>query len=186
MIYNVVARQERGLEDLDYYQTLRITPTATKTEIETAYQKLVKESEYDSSIDRIMVDTAYRILSNPKQRVQYDTITRKREESTAAYTATMKRKKGIAGWNERKLLVLLIIVFVFACGYYGIRFGHLLKSYEVGDTIYMTETHQKLGTIVKIESHNFGKFSTTGYLIQSPTGSDWYPGYELKLHCYKQ
>jgi len=170
---------------MDYYQLLKISSTATKKDIEAAYQRLVKESNYDSSIDRVMVDTAYRILSNPKQKAAYDSIKEKREHGAAAYAATVKRRKTPVEWNQNKLLILAGILFVIAIVYYGFRFGHAFKSFSVGDTVYMSETHEKVGTIVRIEVHNFGKLEETGYLIQGPDGNKWFAAGEVKQRCYK-
>ena len=171
---------------MDYYQLLKISSTATKKDIEVAYQRLIKESDYDSTIDRVMVDTAYRILSNPKQKAAYDSIKEKREHGAAAYAATVKRRKTAVEWNQNKLLILATILLVVAVVYYGFRFGHVFKDFSVGDTIYMSETHEKVGTIVRVEDHNFGKFHATGYLIQGPDGAKWFIAGEVKQRCYRQ
>jgi curved DNA-binding protein CbpA len=171
---------------MDYYQLLKISSTASKKEIESAYQRLIKESEYDSTIDRIMVNTAYRILSNPKQKAAYDSIKEKRELGAAAYAATIKRRKPSIIWDQKKLLALTTILLVVCAVYYGFRFGHVLKSFSVGDAVFMSETHEKVGTILKIEEHNFGKHREEGYLIQAPDGTRWISAGEVKQRCYRQ
>lgn len=171
---------------MDYYQLLRITPSASKKDIDEAYHRLVKESNYDSSIDRIMVDTAYRILSNPKQKAAYDSIKDKREKGIAAYAATMSRRKE-EKWTAQKLVKLAAVLLVIAVIYYAFRFGHSFKSFDVGDTVYLSETHQKMGTIVQIEAeHNFGNMKEPAYLIRGPQGTNWFPEVEVKQRCYKQ
>jgi curved DNA-binding protein CbpA len=170
---------------MDYYQLLRVSSSASKKEIEDAYQRLIKEANYDSSIDTVLVGTAYRILSDPRQRSAYDSIKLKRERGSAAYAATMKRRKVPVEWNRNKLIGLVLLLFLIAAVYYGFRFGHVFKNFEVGDTLYLSDTNEKLGTIVKIEHHNFGNIQEPAYLIQGADGMTWYPEAEVKIRCYK-
>ena|SRR5579872_6470972 len=60
----------------DHYETLGLTSTATRQEIEGAHQKLVKELRASKSIDAseelAEVDAAYSVLHDPQQRASYD------------------------------------------------------------------------------------------------------------------
>ena len=63
-----------------YYEILRIPEDATDKDIKTAYRKLVMQYHPDKNLDNIEeaknkfieVDTAYKVLSNPNLRKQYD------------------------------------------------------------------------------------------------------------------
>lgn len=59
----------------DYYQTLGVAKTATPDEIKKAYRKLASQHHPDKGGDTAMfqqVEEAYRILSDPSKRQQYD------------------------------------------------------------------------------------------------------------------
>lgn len=59
-----------------YYQTLKVSPRATATEIKQAYRQLAKQHHPDvsaSSSDRfIEINAAYKILSDPRRKQDYD------------------------------------------------------------------------------------------------------------------
>jgi curved DNA-binding protein len=59
----------------DHYQTLGVARTATPDEIKKAYRKLASQHHPDKGGDTAMfqkIEEAYRILSDPNQRQQYD------------------------------------------------------------------------------------------------------------------
>jgi curved DNA-binding protein len=60
---------------MDHYQTLGVAKTATQDEIKKAYRKLASQHHPDKGGDTAMfqkVEEAYRILSDPNSRQQYD------------------------------------------------------------------------------------------------------------------
>ena len=60
---------------MDHYQTLGVAKTATPDEIKKAYRKLASQHHPDKGGDTAMfqkIEEAYRILSDPNQRQQYD------------------------------------------------------------------------------------------------------------------
>lgn len=61
---------------MDHYQTLGVAKTATPDEIKKAYRKLASQHHPDKGGDTSTfqkIEEAYRILSDPNQRQQYDT-----------------------------------------------------------------------------------------------------------------
>ncbi|MEM9450833.1 MAG: DnaJ domain-containing protein [Cyanobacteria bacterium P01_E01_bin.6] len=67
------------MADLNHYDVLRISPTATQAEIKRAYRQLAKQFHPDSnrnmaSHEQIAtINAAYEVLGDPKQRKYYDT-----------------------------------------------------------------------------------------------------------------
>jgi curved DNA-binding protein len=60
---------------MDHYQTLGVAKNATPDEIKKAYRKLASQHHPDKGGDTVMfqkIEEAYRILSDPEQRQQYD------------------------------------------------------------------------------------------------------------------
>ena len=60
---------------MDHYQTLGVAKTATPDDIKKAYRKLASKHHPDKGGDTAMfqkIEEAYRILSDPQQRQQYD------------------------------------------------------------------------------------------------------------------
>ncbi len=60
---------------MDHYHTLGVARTATPDEIKKAYRKLASQHHPDKGGDTAMfqkIEEAYRILSDPQQRQQYD------------------------------------------------------------------------------------------------------------------
>lgn len=60
---------------MDHYQTLGVAKSATPDEIKKAYRKLASQHHPDKGGDTAMfqkVEEAYRILSDPKKRQEYD------------------------------------------------------------------------------------------------------------------
>lgn len=60
---------------MDHYQTLGVSKNATPDEIKKAYRKLASQHHPDKGGETAMfqkIEEAYRVLSDPKQRQQYD------------------------------------------------------------------------------------------------------------------
>ena len=60
---------------MSHYDTLGIAKTATPEEIKRAYRKLASQHHPDKGGDTAkfqQVEEAYRVLSDPQQRAQYD------------------------------------------------------------------------------------------------------------------
>jgi curved DNA-binding protein CbpA len=174
---------------MDYYQLLRVSSQASTKEIEEAYQRLIKESRYDATIDLRDVHNAYRILSDPKHKAAYDNLVRAKEDRNTAYTATVKRKRKIPRqWkvNRKQLLLALLVLLIITAGYYAFRFGYVLKNFTEGDVLYINDTNQRVGVVLRHEiEHNFGAFHESAYLIHTDHGDVWYPATQLKMRCHK-
>ena len=174
---------------MDYYQLLRVTSQASTKEIEEAYQRLMKESRYDSTIDLRDVHTAYRILSDPKQKAAYDNLQRAKENRNTAYAATIKRRKrATRHWkfNRKQLLISLVVLLIITAAYYTFRFGYVLNEFTVGDVLYINDTNKRVGTLLQYEvEHNFGAFRESAYLIHTDHGDIWYPATQIKMRCHK-
>ena len=64
---------------MDHYQTLGVAKTATPDEIKKAYRKLASQHHPDKGGDTAMfqkVEEAYRVLSDPQKRQEYDNPTK--------------------------------------------------------------------------------------------------------------
>lgn len=64
------SEQPSGLNQRNYYRILQIQPDAPIATIKASYQALKKSAAGDTAL----LDEAYRILSNPRMRQQYDDI----------------------------------------------------------------------------------------------------------------
>ena len=93
----------RGIDDLDHYELLEVSRTATTAEIERAYRlsqqtygegSLALYSVFesnDATAIRERLDEACRILSDPELRVAYDDVQPAGEESMASTSLTEGR-----------------------------------------------------------------------------------------------
>jgi len=173
---------------MDYYQLLRVSTHASSKDIEDAYQRLIKESRYDSSIDLRTVAAAYRILSDPKQKAAYDTLVKTKGAQEIAYSSTLARKKKVKVERKlttKQLVIMLVVLLVVTAAYYVFRFGYVMNDFTVGDDIYLEENHQRVGTILKYETiHNFGNFRESAYLVHTDHGDIWYSAAQVKMRCY--
>jgi curved DNA-binding protein CbpA len=186
---------------LDYYQVLRLAPNASRKEIEQAYHRLLKESRYDTSIDRLMVENAYRTLSDRNTKSQYDA----RQTLKVKRIQRVQKKKrirslGVIEWIKRRtlsqLLGALVISLIITTSFYTYRYGYLLKTFQAGDVLYDTLTDQKFGKVLRVESnHSFGDKIQDAYQIElSPTlkRADsskrivWLPQNTVQIRCYKK
>jgi len=176
---------------LDYYQILRIGQAASRKEIEQAYNKLMKESRYDTSIDRIEIEKAYRILIDLPSKAKYDA---RKKIKSAIRTRAAKRKshKGFTGWvtslTLQQLLMILSVALVLASGYYYFRFGYLLQDIQAGDVIYDIANGREYGKVVMVEDpHDFNGIPQDGYKVQlrMQDRTVWIPGNVLKARFRK-
>jgi curved DNA-binding protein CbpA len=189
---------------LDYYQVLRVAQNASRKEIEEAHQKLIKESRYDTSIDRRQVENAYRVLSDVTAKHKYDSRqVLKAKRNIRVQKLRLKKLKslgeiGFIAWIQRRtlpqLLTTLAIVLTIAIIFYSIRFGYLLREFQAGDILYDSLSKQQFGKILKVEeNHNFGPKSVDAYQIElkarlnrmnPSTTVVWLPQDTVKQRCY--
>ena len=174
-----------GTVGLDYYHILRISPQASKKEIDQAHDQLIKEARYDTSIDRRLVENAYRILSDPAHKSIYDLSVSQKANGKKA-----KPRKGgvLQKLTIKELVRILAVLVVIATVFYLYRYNYLIKRFSVGDTVYMAETNEKLGKIIRKEnSHDFGTFSADAYMIRKDSGEAlWLPKKNIQIHCYRK
>lgn len=189
---------------MDYYQVLRVAPDASRKDIEEAYHRLLKESRYDTSIDRLQVENAYRILSDLTTKNRYDARqTVKAKRNVRVQKLRMKKLKsigsiGILAWIQRRtlpqLLVALVIVLTIGISFYAVRFGYVLREFQAGDVLYDSLTQQQFGRVMRVEEkHNFGSHQADAYQIELNPGLDrlnksitvvWLPQDSVKRRCY--
>jgi hypothetical protein len=186
---------------VNYYHILRIAQNASRKEIEQAYQKLLKESRYDTSIDRQEIESAYKVLSDLDAKAQHDS------RQTMRLQKTMRQKKKrqfkqfklfdwIQSLTRRQLLVTLGICFSLMVSFYSFRYGHLLKTFQAGDVLYDKATHEHFGKVLKVvPDHSFGSKQLAAYQVElSPATKRavnfepvvWLPQDVVKLRCYKK
>ena len=186
---------------LDYYQVLRVAPDASTKEIEQAYQRLLKEARYDTSIDKRLVENAYKILSNTNAKNQYDANQVLREKKRVTRVPKPPRDSfSLIGWIERRtlpqLLITLVITLAIAIAFYSMRFGYKLKEFHAGDVLYEVSNDQKFGKILRVEqAHPFGSDRMDAYqVVLEPKvkrlGTSetivWLPQESVKARCYKR
>jgi curved DNA-binding protein CbpA len=187
--YNAVKFCHNGGEGVmaTLYEVLRVNSAASQVDIDRAYQRMVTESSYDTSINRKDIELAYRTLRDPTQRTLYDYSL---SEDKKKVEITAKHKK-IAFKREQAFDVLrycVIGLFLIVGVFWWMRYGYHLKSYSVGDNIYYKSTDAPLGKIMQIQSnHSFGSARADGVLIQTKEGTQvWYPLSDLKSACYSR
>jgi DnaJ-class molecular chaperone len=186
---------------LDYYSILRVAPNASRKEIEQAYQRLLKESRYDTSIDRHEIENAYKVLTDLEAKSQYDTRQTMRAQRTVRIEKRKRRELGLINWIKnltlRQLLVALGISLSMMISFYTFRFGHLLTEFQAGDVLYEKSTHQHFGKVLKVElKHDFGSKQIDAYQMEldpaivEQTIADekivWLPQNIVKARCYKK
>jgi curved DNA-binding protein CbpA len=182
---------------MDIYKVLKVPVDAKQIEIDRAYQKLIKEAQYDSSIKVKEVEIAYRILSEPAQRAIYDSkkgITQapvKGFKGVKAALTGKKKGKGKKGYvdykqREKNLQKVAIGLLVIGLLYYFLRFGYELKNFDTGNKIYFKESNVLFGTLVKEEDdHKFSSGVSDAYQIRLPSDEVvWFPASDVKILCY--
>ena len=189
-----------GREELDYYHKLRIAPNASRKEIEQAYQRLLKEARYDTSIDRREIENAYKVLSDLATKSQYDTRQTIRLQKTVRLNKKQSREAGFFNWvknlTRRQLLLALGFSLALMISFYSFRFGHLLKTFQAGDVLYDKTTDQHFGKVLKVElNHPFGTRNADAYQIELDPATKravsfesvvWIPQDIVKARCYKK
>jgi len=182
----------------DYYSVLRIGHNASRKDISQAYERLIKESNYDTTIDKAAVETAYRILSDIASKAQYDA-----RQTMRTKRVQMKGKEGkggsiqaIAEWFTLPHLLMILGVLVLAtAAFYWFRFGYKLNDFQAGDVLYNRSQNKRYGKILRVEDHQFGSGTEKAFLIemdksQPILGSNertvWVQQDVIKACCYKQ
>jgi len=173
---------------LDYYQVLRVSPNASKKEIDQAYERLIKESRYDASIDRRVVESAYRILGDSTHKDAYDSMISTKEQKGKVRSKKRWSPKLLSSLSRRDLLRILVVLSIVMVIFYWYRFGHLLKDFEVGDYVYLAEGKRKLGRIVEVErNHRFQSFKADAFLVKKDSGETvWLTERDMQIHCYRK
>ena len=181
----------------DYYSVLRLGHSASKKEIEKAHERLLKEANYDSTIDRHAVETAYRILSDIASKAQYDarqTLKTKKVES--------KKKKSkinlediVLWFTLKRLIMIMVLSLLVTLGFYWFRFGYMLQTFQPGDALLDRTSHKRYGRVLRVESeHWFGNDKIAAYQVQLDAsqfiiGSNervvWIPQDVVKARCVK-
>jgi curved DNA-binding protein CbpA len=175
----------------DLYQILRVAVDATPQEIKQAYDRLIKECRYNAQLNRQDIERAYRVLTNPTQKKQYDS---RLELTTKADTIRTKKIKKAKAPRIKPLLPQLTLLqkslialglFVAALLFYSLRFGYLLKEFSEGDILYNKVTSERVGRIIKVQpNHDFGSKRADAYLIEIREGEQqWIPQDIIKSYC---
>ena len=188
---------------MDYYQVLRIAPNASRKEIEQAYQRLLKEARYDTSIDRLQVENAYRILTDLVAKNRYDVHQNFKTKRETRHAKNNSESRGSFNLIEKirnltihQLLVILAVTVAVAMAFYWFRFGYKVKAFQAGDVIYDSISHKPFGKILRVESnHAFGSKQMDAYHIELNPALDtygsaqktvWLPQDNVKARCYKK
>ncbi len=185
---------------MDYYQLLRVGANASRKEIDEAYQKLLKESRYDTTIDRTQVETAYRILTDIASRTHYDARQTMRNKRTVRLQKKRLPRIGIIEWIKQRtlpqLLITLAVVLCIAIVFYAIRYGYMLQEFQAGDVLYEKISHLQFGKIIRVEeNHSFGSKSIDAYQVElnpamrrygAAASVLWLPQDSVKARCYKK
>ncbi|MCI0602984.1 hypothetical protein L0156_08210 [bacterium] len=184
---------------MDYYHKLKIAPNASRKEIEQAYQRLLKESRYDTSIDRREIENAYKVLSDLNAKSQYDTRQTIRLQKTVRVQKRFK-EFGVIAWikrrTRRELLVTLGFCLSLMISFYSFRFGYLLKTFQAGDVLYDKTTDKQFGKVLKVEqNYPFGSKYLDAYQVELDPAAKravdfqkvvWLPQDIVKARCYKK
>lgn len=176
---------------MDLYKVLKVPSSAKQVEIDKAYQKILKEAQYDPNIQIKQVELAYRILSDAAQRQVYDVKAGyvKRDKKTGKVITKGKGKgKGKLSSHDRVKVEsnIAVALFVIMVAYMIFRFGFYLRNFENGDILFFRDDNRYFGTLVKGEgSHAFGPLKSDAYLIKLPSKDErWYPQSDVKSLCY--
>lgn len=180
---------------MDLYKVLKVPSSAKQVEIDKAYQKILKEAQYDPNIQIKQVELAYRILSDATQRQVYDVKAGyvKRDKKTGKVITKGKAKgKGKAKskfTSQDRIKIesnVAVAMFVVMLAYMIFRFGFYLRNFENGDILFFRDDNRYFGTLVKGEnSHAFGHIKSDAYLIKLPSKDErWYPQSDVKSLCY--
>ena len=176
---------------MDLYKVLKVPSSAKQVEIDKAYQKILKEAQYDPNIQIKQVELAYRILSDEAQRQVYDIKAGhvKRDKKTGKVIAKGKGKRKSKYTSQDRIKIesnVAIGLFVVMVVYMIFRFGFYLKNFENGDILFFRDDNRYFGTLVKGENlHPFGPLKSDAFLIKLPSQDErWYPQSDVKSLCY--
>jgi DnaJ domain len=112
-----VATTRPAVEDLivpDYYEALRISPTADEDTIERVYATLSSRFQPDNPITGhretfLRIQEAYETLSNPAKRAQYNVLRQRLLSSTRFRLSGREFFDGVRGEQNRRLAVLCLL-----------------------------------------------------------------------------
>jgi len=176
---------------MDLYKVLKVPSSAKQVEIDKAYQKILKEAQYDPTIQIKQVELAYRILSDAAQRQVYDIKAGyvKRDKKTGKVITKGKGKGKSKYTSQDRIKIesnIAVGLFVLMAVYMIFRFGFYLRKFEDGDILFFRDDNRYFGTLVKDESsHAFGPIKSDAYLIKLPSKDErWYPQTDVKSLCY--
>lgn len=176
---------------MDLYKVLKIPSSAKPVEIDKAYQKILKEAQYDPTIQIKQVELAYRILSDTAQRQVYDIKAGhvKRDKKTGKVITKGKGKGKSKYTSQDRVKIesnIAVGLFVVMAVYMIFRFGFYLRKFEDGDILFFRDDNRYFGTLVRDESsHAFGPIKSDAYLIKLPSKDErWYPQTDVKSLCY--
>lgn len=135
---------------MDHYQTLGVVKTATPDEIKRAYRKLASQHHPDKGGDTAMfqkVEEAYRILSDPQKRKEYDNPARPFQfEDFGSHPGGFSFNVNGFDLNE----------------VFGQMFGHQRQNHNARQQVYRT------GINITLEQAYFG--GEHHMQLQTPTG----------------
>lgn len=162
-----------------YYRALRLTPEATRREIQLAYEMLTEVSDEERGATRAQVERAYAILVKPSSRKDYDRIC----TSTGRAVAT---RRPLDDW---RVLAACFVLLVGILGFVWVPlYGDRLKSFDPGDRL-IDRKGAPFGVVVEIaDAHPFPSGVTTaGILIDlsDGTGPRWFPASDIRAICRK-
>gem|GEM_PF-6526947 len=181
---------------MDYYSVLRVSRNASHKDIEKAYERLVKESRYDSSIDRQSIETAYRILSDLVTKAQYDSRQTLKSKRINRKDKKQVNYQAFLSWlTLPHLLWVLGISLVFTAIFYWFRFGYLMQDFQAGDVLFEKANKNRFGQILKVDpAHRFGDHIEKAYQIRLDSSQIvfttegrvlWIPQNSVKARCYR-
>jgi len=172
---------------MDHYQILRLSRTASRTEIDNAFHRLMKEADYDSTLNASAIQNAYKVLSDPQRKAAYDN---REKEKTVRLQAAEKVKAKTQKAEEiglKTLIKIFVVLFAVVIAFSIYRFGYLLKTFSQGDVLYFNESNRRVGTIIAIEnSHVFAPgVVRDAYLIQVDGDRRiWWTQKDAKSRCH--
>lgn len=106
---------------MTHYEVLQVLPTASPEVIQMAYKALARKYHPDVfqgnkvQAEAIMkrINEAYRVLSSPTLREEYDiTLQKAKEQACQSYQATQPQKKAPKKMNKDSAFIITMVVFM--------------------------------------------------------------------------
>ena len=162
-----------------HYEALRLRLGAGPESVQHAYDSLLEEWRQCPTFSRFPVQEAYRVLSDPEKKADYDALCRGEEEEEVS---TKLRSIVLSAILT---ILLLQVSFVFP--------GFLLPGpdwFHYGDVIVRSHDQAGLGEVIRREAaHRFPRGQVAdAYLMGLKDGTErWYPARDLEMHyvCIK-